>query len=182
MPTPLVRKQKLLVSHQFNISSWGMVTGMILNNVTKQSRWKLSRRYLEKMNSMLHPDLRELFLPTPIANTPNHFFLNQRITIKYFEHWLILTAKGLLQSSEFHGSPISWEPDIIQVSWRKKGENKDHLLFSQKAQINCQWFANNNKRLGGKSLLYMPQFWKGEFLSTWGKKKNVFLLFDNQES
>ena len=48
--------------------------------------------------------------------SPATFFLKQRVTINYFEHWLILTAKGLLQSSELHGSPISREPDIIQVS------------------------------------------------------------------
>ena len=109
------------------------------------------------------------YFSPPQEQIPQSFFLKHRVTIKYFKHWLILTAKGLLQSSEFHGSPISREPDIIQVSWRRKGEKKDHLLFHQITKISSQWSAN--KRLGEKNLLYMPQFWKGEILSMWGRKK-----------
>ena len=124
---------------------------------------------------MLQLDLRELFLPSSRANTPIIFFLKQRVTIKYFKHWLILTAKGLLQSSEFHRSPISREPDIIQVSWRRKGENKDHLLFHQITQISSQWSAN--KRLGKKkSLVYAPilERWNSVNVGKGKKKKKSF--------
>ena len=124
-------------------------------------------------NELLQLDLRELFLPSSRANTPIFFFLKHRVTIKYFKHWLILTAKGLLQSSEFHGSPISREPDIIQVSWRRKGENKDHLLFHQITQISSQWSAN--KRLGEKkSLVYAPVLERWNSVNVGKEKKMSF--------
>ena len=130
---------------------------------------------------MLQLDLRELFLPSSRANTPIIFFLKQRVTIKYFKHWLILTAKGLLQSSEFHRSPISREPDIIQVSWRRKGENKDHLLFHQITQISSQWSAN--KRLGKKKISCIcPNFGKVKFCQCWEgekKKKSLFTFWQS---
>lgn len=70
--------------------------------------------------------------PVKIPLTHFLFFWQQSTSTKYFKKWLILTAKSLLQSAELHGSPVSWEPDVVQVSWREKGETEVIGYFTRK--------------------------------------------------
>lgn len=101
-----------------------------------------------------------------VKNVQSSFF-KQRKIIKVFKHWLILTAKGLLQSSELHGGPIGREPDIIQVSWKKRRKTKTICYFIRKHRENPRWFANSYKshnRKLGRNLVLMLRALEGALL------------------
>ena len=162
-----------------------MVAGMILDNVTKQSRWTLSQRYFKKMNSVLHLDLRELFLPAPTANTPNHFFFKPKNNYQVFRALVNTYSKG--PSAVFGVSWQSYKPRTWHYSGqlkKKGGKQRSFVIFSKdtdKLPMICQQQQQQEAR-GKKSLVYAPILERWNSVDVGKEKKNVFLLFDNQES
>lgn len=153
---------------------------MIPNNVTKQSRWTLSQRYLEKMNSVLHPGLRELFLPTPIANTPNHFFFKPKNNYQVFRALVNTYGKG--PSAVFGVSWQSYKPRTWHYSGqlkKKGGKQRSFVIFSKgtdKLPMICQ---QQQEARGKMSLVYAPVLERWIFVNVGKEKKCLFALWQS---